>query len=679
MEYYISYINSLNKTYSSRVYPLFNKPQLVKKIENYRETIDFPSNITFYNNEKANDFQKIKDIESYNITTEIEFTILENGNLLWRGFFYPFQVAFDNDNCTCEVKAEVKDDYFCYNKNKDIDINIFKYINPSNPYKIINPYNLETFESISNYTNVSLSDANGQQTCVEAILWRIDSNGNLDTSQHQLETYLPYYMVYYDPYSGGANPYHDTHAAYDPSTLLSSKNFNTQSFLYYSSYNLQGIINQHRILKNTLIFSNWHFAESRGNWNLMFGKVQVITTWAMETTWTLNDPLTGAAVMPSGVWWTILVENNTSQFGVLASKWGRSPYAEYWNSNPSKYTQYSLDNINCNSSTYSLTNPYNDQTNGFANITRGRDLKDILNYFAGVCGLTVKSKFFFDQINPITGLNNLRYTINNITDLRVPDALSPATLLNINFEDLLTDLQNIFNVFFIIKGNEIIIEHQEYFENGGSYNTITIPIIDVRGLINKETNKAEIIRTNKYNYDTNSIVKKETWSYSDYTYASFAPLSVIYDINVNETEKTFASKLITDITSIYQLNDAYSHDSIVLIGVAPTNSSTAYFDAANTEMDDYVGITVLNGHLSTYNIIKYYFQNYRIFINALISNRNITFESEIKKILQQIKLKDCNYLFLQTSNKIETNLGTGKIEEATYDMITKTTELKLKM
>ena len=248
-----------------------------------------------------------------------------------------------------------------------------------------------------------------------------------------------------------------------------------------------------------------------------------------------------------------------------------------------------------------------------------------------------------------------------------------------SFNDFMNSLKGLFPVDWSIRNGKLIIEHQLYFENGGSYTSNINSLIDVTGLINNTTGKQQIIRTNKYTYDQSNIFNIETFQSNAFINEEFKTLSIVYGVFSKERkENIFTTQFITDVGAVISDHGQFSDDSICIIGANYLQINTNNFQwQCVTEQDYLSGFEVCNGHLTPANLIMNYWKYYRQFLTGVLDHVGVTFDSETKKKLQTILISECNYVSLYSENLIKTNLGVGRIITARQNLLNKSTELTL--
>lgn len=287
------------------VRPNDNDFRIRRTVDGYRKRKDFASPFVFYNDRSSGiqDFDTIKNIEQYDPFTTISFEVYTKQNQLeLTGYFSPADCKFDDDRCLATVTPNVLDEYTCIFDNWEKEENILQ-VPKADPFVIVNPLGLEYFTCEKEFEVVH------------------------DTLCHYP---LDHFSVYPDPThfglpfddapAFGGQIVTDTHPFYLDNVfpfVISSSCFYTPAFPYVNSPNFASIYESYRIISNRLEWLNTVGITDRS-------RFRVKTTWAIEATTTLNDPLTNNPVVPSGGGW-IAIESTTLA-GQNATKWGRIPF-----------------------------------------------------------------------------------------------------------------------------------------------------------------------------------------------------------------------------------------------------------------------------------------------------------------------------------------------------------------
>lgn len=636
---------------------------LVREMQGYRKRIKFEGKIKLVDNKKqgCNDYSLFKQIEALNAGKTIYIEINE-GNLIFTGYFYPFNCIVNDDNCTVELSELMPvDEYTVFDEYGDIKYNLIEEIPPYAQVNINEPVRMEYYVSQRDYDWVHIPNGFPDQ-------WVSPHPGNF--------SYAAYIGLPYQLSVGG-----DWHPAYDADLLISAWQLrNMPSVFPYGAVNTPArdvLTALCRIVKNEVTANSYN--QGTGYWN-----VSVKTTWALEVNYAAYNPATGQPQPPTGSGWTLL-ESGVIIHGVPHSKWGRIPFYDKYIVDDNEQTYiYALSNsVAYDYFEYSLVNPYSGSSYSLYNTTiayRGRPLVNVIQFFANKMGLNATtSQFFYSQINPITGDTNQFYSFHTVKDIYEPTAPDASPLMEMSWNELMSSLQAHFPIDWVMKNGMLTIEHQKYFENGGSYIQDVNLISDVRGLQNNSIGKQQIIRTNNYTYDQGNIFNIETFNTNQFVTEEFKPISILYGIFTKEKKEIiYNSRFITDAGGIFTSPGTFPDDAVVLLASKYLEISPNNFQWECEAEQDYLSqLTVCNGHLTSSNLITRYWMDYRQFLTGNFEQNNITFNSETKKKLQKISITDCNVVYLQTDNLIKTNLGIGKIISSRHNLLTKTTELTL--
>ena len=300
-----------------------------------------------------------------------------------------------------------------------------------------------------------------------------------------------------------------------------------------------------------------------------------------------------------------------------------------------------------------------------APMTHGRRFNDILEFVIDEldCGLTVRSHFFGINATHAAAPSNIAYdyatawfqdlTIHRKSDVKRPQATNPAaeSVWIIKAKDLLDDFKKVFNVYWKINGDDLIIEHISYFEGtaGADYSDSPMPL------------------QLKFEDDT---PKKELFYWQDKNIPGFFKAQpIVYDCGSGERE--FQSALFsTDVKSIQDeaYQEAVQDAGWVLISCVISGGQ--YY--ANS-LDDH-----LNGAFRWENLHTNLHKHNRPFGSGLMNGAATDFLT-VQKLKQQPEFAVglcCDEAFDPTEY-ITTLLGQGQIQTAVENVLQDTIELNL--
>lgn len=268
----------------------------------------------------------------------------------------------------------------------------------------------------------------------------------------------------------------------------------------------------------------------------------------------------------------------------------------------------------------------------------------------------------------------------NVTVFKYQDLTSEYCL-----KEILTDICSTFDCFYYINNsNELVIEHQKFFENqfsysGGSYASIdltnksTYPvrwqtIEDADGTASDASygwNGIRIPKFEKFNYQQSNM------PYAMIEYES--PLAVSSD-----TENHDVQLFSGDLELMGRTPDKHSDSGMIIICCDSNN----YVIKRDAVIEDILVSDVMNGDLYWDNLLNDYWKYYRYFKSGYV-NRGTTYtivfhektlyESRGIKTFTQRRLKTQRQISLPCLAQfdpyglVKTNMGNGLIKEAELD------------
>ena len=648
--------------FSRTVTPVYSSLSIYKKSKDYHTVTTISGELTFYNKGSVSDYDFIKDCEANGISTKITIDIYVDDELKETGFFYPYQCDYNDDRCTATVSLNIDDDYTCLNNFMGKDFNIFDEVDAWGDYLITPSVNLYT-KTVDQEMTIDCQNYPSGLRPRETYGTSVATGLPFSTNQYATWSTFGYYLAFHsvaqtplpqDVTTDGGCPYCVT----TPLNTTDHCNILSLARVTRSEYRLMEYVGL-----------------NVGNVDIYNAKVK--TTWAWEYIITENNKTTYAQVLPAtGDGWVDYKQYYYN--GVLCTLWIRTPYYSnqiYNYRNTFRSASYFI---------YELINPYVDSIQT-ETIWRSRGVNDTIKMFLAKsgCGLTLKSDFLQSDINPVTGTNNrLQFLqLNNCSDIKDAQSSEPATILNMNFGDLLDALTNLFNCHWFVDGEYFRIEHLSFFENGYSYSASSQPEYDLTTNIDKSTGKPELIASDKYSYNVENICSREKWTNINPVYYDFQNLQVYYDINSDNAEKVYATSFITDLGGVLNFPSEYANSGCVIVAIEQVVVDLVSGETKWIVVDEVgvrSGFMVTNGHLCPANLFTNYWQHGRVLESGEFLNEQKIYASAINKRSQTITVRDCTDT-VQVPNIVKTGLGTGTVVATKYDLVKKVKTLDIEI
>ena len=269
---------------------------------------------------------------------------------------------------------------------------------------------------------------------------------------------------------------------------------------------------------------------------------------------------------------------------------------------------------------------------GSVTYNRNKWLMDVIEALAEEINPSVNilSGFFTNEINPATlEANQLRYlTIAQKSDIKRPTSSDPATMAMTSFLEIMGILNVMFNVYWVVDGDDLRIEHYSYFSGSAGQ--------DLRGERLSEA-------TNKYSYAKEAIPKFERFNSMESFGRDFIGVPIRYEslcANQDPDSNTVESSVpvTTDIEFIQAEPDAISDRGFVLMANYQI-SGTYYVSFGFGILTDDVK---RNMPLSWSHLHNNYFRHERALPQGFVNNSLITFFSSQKNKLQSLSAIVCD-------------------------------------
>ena len=291
----------------------------------------------------------------------------------------------------------------------------------------------------------------------------------------------------------------------------------------------------------------------------------------------------------------------------------------------------------------------------------GRIFNATLTYIIGLtgCGLTVRSHFFGINATHAAPPDNVAYeyaeaklrhiTIHQKSDVKRPDndpAFSQVWLMKL--KELLDDLREIFNVYWLINGTDLVLEHISYFQAavGPDYSNQNHPL--------------------QYEQTDDGAPRKEIFKWSD---DIFGIVHAGYPIEYGcgEGDKERRVKLFTcDVLAVRQSANAEN--------IADKN----FVLCANYLVDGQYIVYPNNTPLGWRDLHDNLHRHDRYFLEGNMNNVATTFLTAKKnRKLKPIVVPLCCEDTFDPTASPTTDLGAGEVRAATYNIHRDTLSLEL--
>ncbi len=199
------------------------------------------------------------------------------------------------------------------------------------------------------------------------------------------------------------------------------------------------------------------------------------------------------------------------------------------------------------------------------------DIMLAIKYMLYESGLNIASQFFTDAINPVTGEANIYTNTRLIHSTVIKGRYNSNTECDITLAEILNDLCEIFNLSWNVQGDDLVLEHINYFLKGGSYsgspsvytdlgNTSTYPprYQVVNDLLNNETD-------NSFKFTLPDSAEKDKFHVSDgYDSDGEIKYTSVF-VKIAQEEKHETRRLSTDLVHLLSMPDDTSDDSYCIV------------------------------------------------------------------------------------------------------------------
>jgi len=325
----------------------------------------------------------------------------------------------------------------------------------------------------------------------------------------------------------------------------------------------------------------------------------------------------------------------------------------------------------------------NGDTRANYGLCNGLTLETVFDKFLDGSGLTIKSNLF--NLNPSgTSPTNDLYAdekyfnllVYQITDIKLPDATEPATVLLKSLKDFLQILGNTFQVKATLSGSELVVEHVSFYDDTtGGLDLVTDYPQAIRGK-EQYTYKQDVPPSGEaffHDSEAQSQLLFKRWDFS-YEVPAGSPIPSNCVPAYGPPGETISSGACNDIQSIFANPEDFSDELIVFVNCFEYSGQLM----VDGKSDSIIG--VLNVQMTPYYLREFWYYR-RWFYYAQkryrASFEYFTFFSVLATKQQtELEIPLRNLTLFDDLQKVTTTLGTGRVTSAEYSF--KTGRLKLR-
>lgn len=289
-------------------------------------------------------------------------------------------------------------------------------------------------------------------------------------------------------------------------------------------------------------------------------------------------------------------------------------------------------------------------------------------------GVAEYSEFLYGTNPYVYAMNWGRIFMTPKSNLMKIEYSQPARKAPITLKEVLDMLRDTMNLYWYINDDDhLVIEHIEWFRNGGTYSGTKNVGIDLTDMVNKRNGKTYDFGQNKYTYDKVDMPERFQYGWMDDTTTFFKglPIDVMSKfVDKGNVEEVNVAKFNADIDYIMLNPSNVSEDGFGLLMCLP------YYASYKTSIAQVDGSMMQNWQMSfdwtQQNFLKYDMPAWRILVN----NQVITAGSIQMKKKQQVTVPlgdddpDLNEL-------VHTGLGDGMIEKCSISLTSRVAKMTL--
>lgn len=291
---------------------------------------------------------------------------------------------------------------------------------------------------------------------------------------------------------------------------------------------------------------------------------------------------------------------------------------------------------------------------------------------------TAYSQFLYSESDPISH-KDINLIMTPTSNVKKAGYDQPAMKAPITLGEVLSMLYNTFKLKWHIKDSKLIIEHIQYYYNGGTYDTEQQIGLDLTTTIQPSNNKPWGMGQNSFEYDKENAPERFQFSWANDVTEPFEgyPIEVKSNaVQKGNIEEITVGKFTSDIDFILSNPSIISDDGFVVMSCYYNSTLRQYTLPFVERTIDGFTYNLQNGYLAYIVLQPDYWVYDMPGRTLMINNAEYVAQSVTRKMKQSIKFP--TYDDIDPMTLVKTDLGVGKIDKCTVSLGTRMNNVTLK-
>lgn len=291
---------------------------------------------------------------------------------------------------------------------------------------------------------------------------------------------------------------------------------------------------------------------------------------------------------------------------------------------------------------------------------------------------TAYSQFLYSESDPISH-KDINLIMTPTSNVKKAGYDQPAMKAPITLGEVLSMLYNTFKLKWHIKDSKLIIEHIQYYYNGGTYDTEQQIGLDLTTTIQPSNNKPWGMGQNSFEYDKENAPERFQFSWANDVTEPFEgyPIEVKSNaVQKGNIEEITVGKFTSDIDFILSNPSMISDDGFVVMSCYYNSTLRQYTLPFVERTIDGFTYNLQNGYLAYIVLQPDYWVYDMPGRTLMINNAEYVAQSVTRKMKQSIKFP--TYDDIDPMTLVKTDLGVGKIDKCTVSLGTRMNNVTLK-